>query len=188
MAPRTVPILSEYEQKRQEQIAKNKALFQDLNLAAAASGIAPKRPAPKSTPAKRATRKSDANDGKENQEPSRRSLRIRNIGPDNVAAKRQAEEELERRVEEERAKKRRRSGDLNVSDLITSGESWDSTGNFLRGVAPPKPYERSFDVESAKGTSDKAVKEAIERMSGLRLWEDVEPNSMYLSSLVFYVY
>jgi hypothetical protein len=178
MPQRTVPILSEYERKRQEQIAKNKALFQDLNLTAAASGIAPRRPAPKHTPAKRVTRKSDANDGKENQEPSRRSLRIRNIQPDNVAAKRQAEEDLERRAEEERAKKRRRSGDLNVNDLITSGESWDSTGNFLRGVAPPRPYERSFDLETAKETSDKAVRDAVDRMSGLTLWQDVEPNSM----------
>jgi hypothetical protein len=180
MAPRATAALSEYEQKRQEQIAKNKALFQNLNLAAAASGLAPKRPAaPKPLSAKRTSRQSDASKGKENQEPQRKSLRLQNIQPDNEVAKRKMEDAYERRIEEERAKKRRRSGDLNLSDIITSGDNWNSTGNFLRGVAPARPYVRSFDLETAKETTDKEVRQAVERLSGLKLWEDVEPNSMY---------
>jgi WD repeat-containing protein 76 len=177
MAPRGAPTLSEYERKRQEQIAKNKALFQDLNLAAAASGLAPKRPiAAKPVSAKR---KSDAIKDKENQEPKRKSLRLQNINPDNEVAKRKFEDDYERRMEEERAKKRRRSGDLNLSDIITSGNNWDSAGNFLRGVGPARPNVRSFDLETAKEATDKDVRKAMERLSGLTLWEDVEPNSEY---------
>src|SRR5258708_40147791 len=104
--------VSEYERSRLEKIAKNKELFRDLQLNAAAVGIAPKRPPnPKLAGARRVTRKTDTTKAKETVEPSRKSLRLQNIEPDNIAAKRKAEVELNRRIEEERALKRRRGGD-----------------------------------------------------------------------------
>lgn len=72
--------------------------------------------------------------------------------------------------------KRRKSGDLDFSDILTSG-SWDGTGNFLRGVAPARPNVRTFDPEEAKKSTDKDFKKAMASMSSLTLWENLEPNS-----------
>ena len=182
MPPKTAPV-SEYERKRLETIAKNKALLKDLALDAAVSGLAiPSRSRPSHAgsngPQKR---KREAPKVKEEVQPRRVSHRIRGIQADSETAKIKAEEDYQALQVAERAKRMRVSGDLNVGDIIAPGQNWDIKGNFLRGVAPAKPYERTFDLEDVKDTTDSDLRKLREKMSELSLWRDIEPSREYIS-------
>jgi WD40 repeat protein len=166
--------LSDYERKRQETIAKNQALLRNLALDAAQTGLAPssrKKAAIASKPKKKAAPRV-----KEEIVPLRTSSRLKGIVADSEVAKRKTEDESVALQQAERAKRQRISGDLNVSDIFVSGKGWDQSGNFLTGVGPAKPYERTFTAQDIKGTTDKELRALRERMSGLALWQDVEPN------------
>jgi hypothetical protein len=181
MAPQTAPV-SEYERKRLETIAKNKALLKDLALDAAVSGLAP--PKSRARPSLAASngsqkRKREAPKVKEEVQPRRVSHRIRGIQADSETAKIKAEEDFQALQVAERAKRVRVSGDLSVGDIITSGQNWDPNGNFLRGVAPVKPYERTFDLDDVKETTDIDLRKLREQMSGLTLWRNIEPIRKY---------
>lgn len=78
--------------------------------------------------------------------------------------------------EAERAKRQRVSDDLNLSDVVVAGQHWNQSGNFLRGVGPAMPYERTFTAENVKKTTDKELRALREKISGLQLWEGFEPN------------
>ncbi|KAF2664497.1 WD repeat-containing protein [Microthyrium microscopicum] len=174
--PSKPPPVSEYERKRLETIAKNKALLRNLALDAAATGLAPTKTRAKPTTRNTKTKRKAAPKVKEEAPAPRRvSMRLRGVVADSEVAKRKAEEDVEERRQFEQAKRRRVTGDLKVEDILTNGQSWDGTGNFLRGVQPAKPYERTFDAEAGKKHSDKEVKALIERLSGLELWKDVSP-------------
>jgi hypothetical protein len=185
--------MSDYERKRQETIAKNQALLRSLALDAAEAGLAParsKKPTSGSTsskPKKKPTIKVKEEDG-----PRRTSSRLKGIVADSEVAKRKAEDESEAFRAAERVKRMRVTGDLNVGDILVSGKSWDGAGNFLRGVGPAVPYERTFDVDAVDvKTGSKELKELRERMSGLELWEGVEPSRIKITpervySLIFH--
>jgi hypothetical protein len=174
--------VSEYERKRLETIAKNKALFRDLAIDAAVTGLAPSKTPSKATPSSnKRKRAAPAPRIKQEVEPRRVSARIRGIVADSEVEKQKAEEYAEDRKQEERAKRQRVAGDLKVEDILTNGQTWNSSGNFLRGVQPAKPYERTFDVETSKKASDKELKGLIERMSGLGLWQNVLPADIKLT-------
>ncbi|PSK46570.1 hypothetical protein B9Z65_5538 [Elsinoe australis] len=167
--------LSEYERQRQENIAKNKALLQQLQLDAAASGIGPKKA---SKPSQSAGQKRKRPQEKVNKEivPTRTSSRLRGIVADSETAQKKAEEERQVYVEQERAKRQRVSGDLNLGDVVVKGDgNWNMSGNFLRRFGPANPGERTFDQQDVKETTNKELKELRQRMSGLELWEGVEP-------------
>ncbi|KAG8628844.1 hypothetical protein KVT40_002709 [Elsinoe batatas] len=167
--------ISDYERQRQENIAKNKALLQQLQLDAAASGLGPKKA---SKPAQSAgqKRKRQPEKVKKDIVPTRTSSRIRGIVADSEVAQKKAEEERQVYLEQERAKRQRVSGDLNLGDVVVSGDGhWNLSGNFMRRFGPANPGERTFDQQDVKETTDKQLKELRERMSGLGLWEDVTP-------------
>lgn len=169
-------VLSEYEQKRQETIAKNKALLRGLALDASEAGLGPGRRA-KAAPQKKAS-KGRAEQKKvkvEVQAPTRTSSRLKGIVADSEQAKRKADEEQEVVREQERVKRQRITEDLNLSDITVAGH-WDAAGNFLNGIGPAKPNERTFTEQHVKDTSDKELKALRERMSGLELWDAFEPN------------
>jgi len=172
--------LSEYERKRQENIAKTQALLRDLEMEAAEAGLAPtsKRAAPAKSKAKKAAPKKIK---QEEVVPRRTSSRLRGIVADSEVAKRKAEEEHEALKQAERAKRQRISDDLNLSDIVVAGKAWDSNGNFLTHVGPAKPYERTFTADDVKGTTDKELKALRERMGALELWEDYEPNEIKIT-------
>jgi hypothetical protein len=171
--------VSEYERKRQETIARNKALLLGLANDAKLSGLAPPRisSASKPTATRKAPKKREVSREVETVAPRRVSARIRGLQADVTTAKREAEEAAERRDADERSKRRRVSGDLDVKDIITSG-GWDATGKLLDGLRHTRAYQPSFDLQSAKETSDKELRHLMEKISGLTLWEDVEPNRM----------
>ncbi|KAK8236716.1 WD repeat-containing protein [Phyllosticta capitalensis] len=171
--------LNEYELKRQEQIAKNQELLRSLALDAQQAGLAPSAPKPRSsTPAKR---KVPVKKEKEEILPRRTSSRLRGIVADSEVAKRKAEEENQALQEAERAKRQRVSDDLNLGDVVVAGQHWDQNGNFLKGVGPAKPYERTFNAENVKDTTDKELRALREKMSGLQLWEGFEPNQIKIT-------
>ncbi|GME40972.1 hypothetical protein GTA08_BOTSDO10586 [Neofusicoccum parvum] len=182
MARGAKPQLSEYELKRQEQIAKNQALLRTLQLDAQQAGIAPAAAKSRSsTPAKKEKKKAAVKREKEEVVPRRTSSRLRGIVADSEVAKRKAEDEHAALQEAERAKRQRVSDDLNLSDIVVAGQHWNQSGNFLSGVGPAKPYERTFTADNVKKTTDKELRALREKMNGLQLWEGFEPNQIKLT-------
>lgn len=179
MARGATTALSEYELERQERIAKNQALLRSLALDAAGAGLAPTK-SRSATPAKSQKKKSAAKREKVEVVPLRTSSRLRGIVADSEVAKRKAEDEHEALRAAEQAKRQRVSGDLNLGDIVVGGQ-WDKAGNFLTGVGPARPYERTFSAQDVKETSDKELKALREKMSGLKLWEGFEPNRIKIT-------
>ena len=168
--------VSEYESQRQANIARNQALLKELQLNAASAGIAPKSKPKSTNNATSSHKKRPAPRVKqEDVVPRRTSSRLQGIVADSEVAKRKAEEEREVVEEQNRIKRMRRSDDLNLGDVVVKGKSWDQSGNFLRNVRPANPYERTFDEDDIKNTSDKELRDLREKMSNLELWQDVEP-------------
>lgn len=182
MVPKTAAAVSEYERKRLETIAKNKALFRDLAIDAAVTGLAPSKAPTKAAPtSKKRKRNPPAPRIKQKVEPRRVSARIRGIVADSEIEENRLYEYKENVKAEERKKRQRVAGDLKVEDILADGQTWDSTGNFLRGVKPANPYERTFDPEISQKAGDKEMKGLIGRMSGLELWQDVLPADIKLT-------
>lgn len=174
--------LSEYERKRQENIAKTQALLRNLEMEAAQAGLGPtsKSKAPTSSKSKSSAPAPKKRKFEEAQ-PRRTSSRLKGIEADSEKAKRKAEEEYAAFKEADRAKRQRISGAFNFSDIVVAGKGWDQNGNFLSIVGPANPYERTFDAENVKETTDKELRGLRERMSGLQLWEDFEPNEIKIT-------
>lgn len=175
MPPKGKGNLSEYELQRQANIAKNQALLKELQLNAAQAGIAPKANKARSSTANGKPKPKPKPKVKEEVVPRRVSSRLKGIVADSEVEKRKAEEEAERIAEADRIKRQRRSDDLNLGDIVVAGANWDKSGNWLRNVRPANPYERTFDEDHVKTTSNKELKELREKMSSLQLWEDIEP-------------
>ncbi|KAJ9648915.1 hypothetical protein H2199_000828 [Coniosporium tulheliwenetii] len=155
------------------------AALSDLALDAAGAGLAPTK-SRSSTPAKSQKKKPAAKKEKVEVVPLRTSSRLRGIVADSEIAKRKAEDEHEALRAAEQAKRQRVSGDLNLGDIVVGGH-WDKAGNFLAGVGPARPYERTFSAQDVKETSDKELKALREKMSGLKLWEGFEPNRIKIT-------
>ncbi|KAF2229258.1 WD repeat-containing protein [Viridothelium virens] len=173
--------LSDYELQRQEKIAKNQALLKQLNLEAASAGVAPKPKPTNSSTSKSHKKKPTERKIKEEVAPRRTSSRLKGIVADSEVAKRKAEEEREAIEEANRAKRQRISDDLNLSDIVVAGKSWNQSGNFLRNVGPANPGERTFSAQDVKETTDKELRALREKMSGLQLWEEFEPNRIKIT-------
>jgi len=174
--------VSDYERKRQENIAKTQALLRNLEMEAAEAGLAPTAKGssaakPKSKPKKVVPKKIK----QEELAPRRTSSRLKGIEADSDTAKRKAEEEHEARREADKAKRQRISEAYNLSDIVVVGKEWDMNGNFLSIVGPAKPYERTYDGETAKETTDKELRALREKMSGLELWPEFEPNELKIT-------
>ncbi|CAI6334644.1 unnamed protein product [Periconia digitata] len=144
-------------------------------LAPTAKGSASAKPKskPKKTPVKKIKQ--------EDVTPRRTSSRLRGIEADSDKAKRKAEEELEARRDADKAKRQRISDAYNFKDIVVAGKEWDMNGNFLSIVGPAKPYERTFDDEDVKETSDKDLRALRQKMSGLELWSEYEPNELKIT-------
>ncbi|KAH7350284.1 WD repeat-containing protein [Pyrenochaeta sp. MPI-SDFR-AT-0127] len=173
--------LSEYERKRQENIAKTQALLRNLEMEAAQAGIGPTGKAKASSSSKPKAKKPAVKKIKEEDlAPRRTSSRLKGIEADSDKAKRKAEEELVAIKEADRIKRQRVSDAFDFSDIVVAGKDWNKSGNFL-SIGPANPYERTFDFDDVKETTDKELRALRERMSGLQLWEDFEPNEIKIT-------
>ncbi|KAF2487431.1 WD40-repeat-containing domain protein [Neohortaea acidophila] len=174
--------LSEYELQRQEKIAKNQALFQQLQLDAAQTGLGPRskaKPASSATGQKRkkpVEKKVKVDDG-----PRRTSARLQGIIADSEVARQKEEADTELFQEQQRIKRQRVSEDINLADAIVNGRTWNRAGNWLTAVGPANPGHRTFTAQDIKDTSDKELRALRERMSGLELWEGAEPNRIKIT-------
>ncbi|KAJ4375257.1 hypothetical protein N0V83_002343 [Neocucurbitaria cava] len=174
--------LSEYERKRQENIAKTQALLRNLEMEAAQAGLGPTGKAKAPASSKPKSKKPAAKKIKQEEiAPRRTSSRLKGIEADSEKAKRKAEEEFVAIKEADRAKRQRVSGAFNFSDIVVAGKDWNQSGNFLSIVGPANPYERTFDFDDAKETTDQELRALREKMSGLQLWEDFEPNEIKIT-------
>lgn len=173
--------VSEYERKRQENIAKTQALLRNLEMEAAQAGLAPTSKAAASTkPKPRAKKPAVKKEVKEEVVPRRTSSRLRGIEADSEKAKRKAEEEHELRREAEKVKRQRVSDAFNFSDIVVAGKDWDKNGNFL-SIGPAEPNVRTFDPDNVKETTDKDLRALREKFNGLELWEAYEPNEIKIT-------
>ena len=122
MARKSAPELSEFERKRQENIARNKILLGELVLTAAETGLAPKKRKRASTPSLASKKvKRTSPKPREKVQPTRASSRLRNIPADSEVARLRAEEEREAQQAAERAKKQRISDDVDFGAVLVSG-------------------------------------------------------------------
>lgn len=177
---RTSTGLSEYELARQEKIAKNQALLQQLQLNAQQAGVGgrakPKTTASDGQKRKRTTERIK----KESILPQRTSARLQGIVADSQVAREKEEKEAEVFAEQQRVKRQRVSGDISLGDAVVTG-NWDLKGNWLRNVSPANPGARTFTDQDVKATTDKQLKELRQRMSSLQLWEGAEPNRIKIT-------
>jgi len=181
MARKTNVEVSDYERQRQENIAKNRALFQQLQLDAAASGLgSSKKSRPQAQTAGQKRKRPEKKIKDEEIQPRRTSSRIRGIVADSEVAHHKAEEEHKAWQEAERVKRQRVSDDLNLGDVIVHGH-WNQSGNWLSRFGPAQPGVRTFDEQDIKNTTDKELKELRERFSNLELWRDIEPGRIKIT-------
>ena len=177
--------LSEYEQQRQANIAQRDKLLKQLALDAGQAGLGPhQKPKAASNPATSKKRKAPVQRVKvEEFGPRRTSSRLQGLTADSEVAKRKAEEEYVAVQEANKAKKQRRSGDLNLSDVVVGGRDWDKSENFLVDVVKrgASPNRRTFGEEEVRETTDKELRSLREQMSGLNLYDGFEPNRIKIT-------
>lgn len=175
--------LSEYEVARQEKIAKNQALLQQLQLDAAQAGVGAKpRPKPSSTSAgQKRKRTVEKKIKEEDNAPRRTSARLQGIIADSEVAQQKEEKDAEAFREEQKIRRQRVSEDINLLDAVVNGQTWNRSGNWLSTVGPAQPGERTFTAQHVKDTSDKELKALRERMSGRELWENMEPSRIKIT-------
>lgn len=175
--------LSEYEVARQEKIAKNQALLQQLQLEALQTGLGPNKA--KANPSSATTaqkRRRQAEKVKiEDNGPRRTSSRLKGIVADSEVARQKEDAETDAFQEAQRIKRLRVSEDINLIDAVVNGRTWNRAGNWLTAVGPANPGARTFDVQDVKNTTDKELKAVRERMSGLQLWEGAEPSRIKIT-------
>ena len=179
------PELDDYERQRQENIAQRNKLLKDLALDARAAGLAPKRAQDTNAKSKSTSHKKRKPAAKkiEDNEPRRTSSRLQGLVADSEVAKRKAEEEHVAVQEAARIKRQRKTGDMNLGDVIVKGESWDSSQNFLVDIMKrgANPYERTFGDTEIKSSSSKELRALREQMSNLELYEGFTPNNIKIT-------
>lgn len=170
--------VSAFERRRQENIATNQVFLN--SVAVAAKKITPK---PKPSPAKSSTRRTRSTPVKsEAARPTRMSSRLAGLGADNESLKRKLEVEAQDQADKAKAKKMRRSGDLDLSDIAVEGKKWGASMDQLKGIIRgAQPGVRTFTEDDIKETTDKGLKELQSRMGGLELYDGWAPNGQYRS-------
>ncbi|EXJ90995.1 hypothetical protein A1O1_04102 [Capronia coronata CBS 617.96] len=171
---------SDFEKQRLANIAERDALLKKLTQEAQQAGLYSKPPsAGTQNGQKRSARRKEPSAKRVKKEvevaPRRTSSRLAGIQPDSEAAKQKAEEEYEKAKEVEKQKRQRVTGDLNFAD----GSSLIGTDVLLKGVA--RPYERTFDEDDIRETTDKDLKTLRQKMSSLELWNAWEPNRIKIT-------
>ncbi|EMC95624.1 hypothetical protein BAUCODRAFT_122932 [Baudoinia panamericana UAMH 10762] len=173
--------VSDYERQRQEKIAKNQALLQQLQLDANSTGLGSRSKAKSSSSAGQKRKKPVERVKKEDNAPRRTSARLQGIVADSQVAREKEEADNEAFQEEQRAKRQRVTEDINLVDAVVNGRTWNKAGNWLTAVGPANPGERTFSAQDVTDTTDKQLRELRERMSSLQLWEGAEPNRIKIT-------
>ncbi|THC89697.1 hypothetical protein EYZ11_010848 [Aspergillus tanneri] len=175
--------ISEFEKQRLANIAERDALLKKLSLETQSAGLfGPQKPRISSGDQTKTKKKTPVKKIKQESEPvlpRRMSSRLRGIKAESEVAKRKAEEQYEAAQEAERVKRLRKSDSFSFNEMVVSGQKLSGDGLIgvdvvTKGVA--MPYQRTFDDEDIKKTTDKDLRALREEMSGLQLWEAWEPS------------
>lgn len=180
--PSNMAPISEYERARQEKIAANQKLLLELQKDAAKAGISKPKPTNASSSSSTKRKRPTAQKIKEEDVgPRRTSSRLKGIVADSEVARQHSEKEAEAFQEAQRVKRQRVSADIKLEDaVVNNGIAWGER-NWLSGVGPANPGERTFDRQDVKETSDKELRELRERMSALELWKGAEPGRIKIT-------
>lgn len=150
--------LSEYERQRQENIRKNQELLRQLQLTR--DVLTPVRPSPSRTSSHSKEKSVVQKKRKIEEEPTprRMSSRIRGIKADisEAGLRNEIENEMARRLEEEKKARERIQGDIKVG-----GSFFNRDGKIVT----------MFTDEDVKNTTDKSLKSIREKMMGLKIQE-----------------
>lgn len=168
--------ISEIDRQRAANIAEKEALMKKLELAMNTQPSTPfkRTPAPKtSSSSKKTTPVKPVKE--ETPVPRRTSARLAGITADSDVAKRKAEQDDKAAKAAWESKRRRVSGDLNLGDIMVSGQKAELSG-LLGNKYETARYERTFGDDDVNQTTDKDLKSLREKMSGLILWDKWEPN------------
>jgi WD repeat-containing protein 76 len=177
MAPKTDDAVSTFEQRRRANLKTNAEILKDLSVTAA-KVLPPKKikvPAPK---------KRKVADGSVRQRPtreprrvlpSRQSSRLAGLEADAEVLKRKLEVEAEAEAEKNKLKRMRRSGDLDLSQIVVEGKKWDGALEGLETLKSlsfrgAQPGVRTFKQED-EDTKDPSLKDLRSRMGGLKIYE-----------------
>ncbi len=173
------PKLTAWEMRRNENARANNEVLKAVgSTSAKIFGI------PKAAPIKKpAPRKRTETVKREAPLPTRRSARVAGIDADAETLKRKFEVENESKAEEERAKRMRVGGDLDLNDITVEGSAWAKTGESLakfqafgRGA---QPGIRTFTEDDIAETTDVDLKQMRERMGALKLYETFEVKGQF---------
>ena len=179
--------LTDYEVQRQEKIAKNQALLQQLQLDAKQAGLGARASKPNSAAhstaqkRKRAAAAAEKRVKEEDNAPRRTSARLQGIVADSEVARQKEEADTHAFHEQQRAKRQRVSEDINLVDAVVNGRTWNRAGNWLTAVGPAEPGTRTFSAQDVRETTDKELRALRQRMSGLQLWEGAVPNRIKIT-------
>lgn len=175
--------LSAFERRRLENIAANQVLLNDIS-ATAKKILPPTNGNARSKTSKPVTKKTrDAPVKREAAMPTRRSSRVAGLEPEKDEAKRKYEAVAAGETAEERVKKMRISGDLDLGDTLVEGRKYKSGLDGLAGLKGlsrgAQPGLRTFTDEDVEQTTDKGLKDLRLRMNGLKLYEGWLPNGEF---------
>ncbi|KAI5814860.1 WD40-repeat-containing domain protein [Pyronema omphalodes] len=169
---------TDYEAQRQANIARNKALLQQLqldNLSASLTSSVKLSKAAASSSSSTKSRKPSAAKRKrspvEASLPRRTSSRLAGLPADSTIAKEKAEEAAAAREAEIEAKRQRVAGDL----------SFEIKRGLFSGVIGREKYEPTFTKEDVEATGDKGLKEVREKIMGLTIWDKFEVNDIKIT-------
>ena len=170
---------SDYEQRRQQKIAHNHALLQQLQLAAHHTALAPSTPAsaPAARPHKR-RRPADKPATPPASAPRRSSARLQGIVADSDAARQKDElDAVDAATQRDslRAKRQRVAGDIHLGDAVVNGRAWERAGEWLADVAGGP--SRDEEDPARKGELG-ALRESL---AALRLWDGAPPNAIRIT-------
>ncbi|KAL7945033.1 WD40-repeat-containing domain protein [Trichoderma barbatum] len=178
MAPKTEGDgLSAFERRRLENIAANKALLSEISVTA--KKIIPDKPASKpSAPRKKVKAEPVV---REPRRGTRMSSRLAGVAADDEVLKRKLEVEAEHQAGQVKAKRLRVGDDMNLGDIVVDGKKYTSSMDGLKGIfRGAQPGVRTF-VYDAKEATDGDLKEARQRMNGLKLYEHWIPNDIKIT-------
>ncbi|KAF4446159.1 hypothetical protein F53441_10135 [Fusarium austroafricanum] len=168
--------MSAFERRRQENMASNQKILNDVAVIARNVAPTPTRPRntpsrPKRTPVKR-----------EPQRATRQSSRLAGKDADDDTLKRKLEVEAEHVAAEAKAKKQRVNGDLILGDIAVEGKKYVAGVDGLKGlVRGAQPGVRTFTEDDIRETTDKGLKELRERIGDLKLYEHWAPNEIKIT-------
>jgi len=168
--------LTAWEQRRNANALANNEVLRAVSatstkiFGASREPKAPKKPAAKKKAAQPVKREAPA--------PTRRSARVAGIDADPELLKRKLLVESEAKEQEDRAKRLRISGDLDIADIKVEGNAWNlsdkslaSLQMFARGA---QPGVRTFTDTDVAETTDSDLKAMRTKMSGLQLYDKFE--------------